>query len=838
MSDARTEVFVRDRAQGEVDHGLLLLVVTGLFFLSGAAGLVYQVLWMRRLGLLLGSDMYGVAIILSTFMGGLALGSLAGGHLAERSARPLLWYGLAELGIGIFALGFGSLVGSFDPILGRLYALSPEGGGGLYQVGRVILSSGSLLVPTTLMGATLPLVMRQFVRTTNVLGGRAAYFYAVNTLGAMVGTLLAGFFLLPRLGMSASTVCAAVVNLSIGVSCVIAGWRVPIPVSVRSVTDRYDPSLDPLPGLRPEIRRRIARAAIVAIGISGFGSFALEVVWTRILLTTFSATVYSFTSMLVCFLFGIFLGSVLVSRVVDRHRDPAWLFAQLELGLGVSIGLLCLVVVGVPELFAGILGRFAALTGGKGDALVFATLLASFLLLVVPATLLGATFSVALRAYTTNVGRVGSRTGNLYFANTLGAIVGSLFAAMILLPVAGAKASLALIALLFASVGIYLAVLRVPGGDRARGRLGIAIAATLTVTAAGGSLLIPYRVTLNLNQRARAETELLYHAEGIQNTIDVTRSRSGVTSLIIGGNVEADDGYTQLRHFILKGHLPLLFAEQPRSVLVIGLGMGITLAATARHEGVEEVQVVELSPEILRAQEKLRSINDDVARNPRVRVRIDDGRNFLKMTDRRYDMITADPIHPKISRVGYLYTREYYESIRDHLREGGVVCQWMPIYQIAPRRLRSAMKTFLEVFPNATFWYVKNHGLFVAKRGSARIDYRHLARRFRLLSVKKDLASIGIGSPESLLAHLLLGPEQIRSYVDAEGEIPLNTDDYPYLEYFVPGDLFYRPIANVRELVADLVDPTTLVEGQPPASVAEVRALSEGRAQRLIAELE
>ncbi len=302
--------------------------------------------------------------------------------------------------------------------------------------------------------------------------------------------------------------------------------------------------------------------------------------------------------------------------------------------------------------------------------------------------------------------------------------------------------------------------------------------------------------------------------------------------------MEADDGYTQRRHFVLKGHLPLMLMEEPKSVLVVGLGMGITLRATANHPGLNRIDVIELSPEILEAHQVLGSINGDVVNEPIVNVRIDDGRSYMKLADRRYDMITADPIHPKISRVGYLYTREYYESVRDRLAPGGVICQWMPIYQISPTRLRSAMKSFAEVFDSATFWYVKNHGLFVARYGDATIDYETLARRFNDPAVRDDLASIDIESPEHLLSHLLMGPEEIRAYTNAEPNIPTNTDDYPYLEYYVPGDLFYTPRDNVKQLVQYLTDPTRYVRNLPPESVERVRQLSEGRMERLLGELE
>jgi spermidine synthase len=794
---------------------VLWMLVTGLFFLSGSAGLVYQVLWMRSLGLFFGSDMYGVSIILGTFMGGLALGSLLGGRLAERSTRPLLWYGLAELGIGLFALRFSALLAFFEPLLRAAYAGGAGGASVGYQVTRIGLACGVLLLPTTLMGATLPLILKHFVRSRSVLGAAGAYFYAVNTLGALVGTLVAGFALLPYLGMARSTAYAVGVNWGIGVVCCVLGWLTPIPSGVR---DASQPDLDPLPGFDPGARARLATAALVAFGVSGFGSFALEVAWTRTLLISFSATVYSFSATLACFLFGIFLGSRLVSSVVDRHENPLGLFAQLELGVAASVAALGLLLHVTPGVFGRLL---AALAPRLGDhALVVSTLLVSFPLLVLPATLLGATFPVALRIYTTSVARVGSRSGEIYASNTIGAVLGSLCAGFILIPRLGASTTIALLALLFLAVGAGLARVAASSARPAQAPRAIGLAVVVTLLCSGGALLLPYRPTLNFDQASLADATLLYHAEGVQNTIDVVRAASGATSLIIGGNVEADDGYRQRRHFVLKGHLPLMLLREPKSVLVVGLGMGITLQATARHPGLERIDVVELSPDIVRAQSQLTDVNGDVLANPLVHVRIDDGRLFMKMTSEHFDMITADPIHPKISRVGYLYTREYYEAIRSHLTEGGVVCQWMPVYQIAPRRLRSAIKTFLEVFPRATLWYVEGHALLIARRDSSSIDYGLLKQKFENPEVREDLASIHIESPEQLLTHLRMGPDEIRAYVDDEPDVPLNTDDYPYLEYFVPRDLFYTTADNVRELSRHVVDPAQLLVNVPGKDTA------------------
>ncbi len=815
----------------------LLAIVTMLFFLSGTAGLVYQVLWMRSLSLFFGSDMYGVSIILGTFMGGLALGSVVGGRFAERTSRPLFWYGMAELGIGAFAVVFSSLLAALDPWIRAAYPDAAGASSFAYQLVRVLLATGALVIPTALMGTTLPLILRHIVRTRDVLGELGARFYAINTLGALTGTLAAGFVLIPYLGATRATWCAAAVNLIVGTGSAIVGLRSKLPPQLAAPAAASGVrvlELDPIPGVTAEQRVRIARAAVIALALSGFGSFALEVVWTRILLISFSATVYSFASMLSCFLFGIFFGSRLVSRVVDRLENPVGLFAALELGIGLSVGVLCLVVNAVPDLFARLLGTVAAVLGeGRDYTLVVSTLLASFSLLLIPTTLLGATFSVALRAYTTNIGHTASRTGNLYAANTLGGIIGSLSAGLVLIPMFGTTVSLALVVVIFTAVGVGLAATQasVYGGRWARS--GYGAVGALAIVLALVSLAVPYRVRLNFNQQADATGELVYHAEGVQNTIDVIRSEAGTTALIIGGNVEADDGYLQRRHFVLKGHLPLMLQRDPRTVLVVGLGMGITLQATARHPGLEHIEVVELSPQILDAQRVLASVNGDIVNNPLVDVRIDDGRVFMKFGAGRYDMITADPIHPKISRVGYLYTKEYYESIRDRLTEDGVVCQWMPIYQIAPARLRSAIGTFLEVFPAATLWYVENHALLIAKNDASAIDFTLLAERFEHPNVREDLESIDIRSPEALLSHLLMGPAELRAYVDAGGDVPLNTDDFPYLEYFVPRDLFYRVVDNSRTFAPHLADPRDYVTGIPEESLATLEPLLATRAADL-----
>src|SRR5262249_54316740 len=277
----------------------------------------------------------------------------------------------------------------------------------------------------------------------------------------------------------------------------------------------------------------------------------------------------------------------------------------------------------------------------------------------------------------------------------------------------------------------------------------------LLVVAVAGAVIgpsLPRPVVMNFARNERAVGDLIYHAESAQNTIDIVRASSGGTSLIVNGIGEAADAGALRWPFVVKAHLPLLFMDGPRSALIIGLGLGISLQSTTRHEGIERVDVVELAPEVVAAQPRLREVNGDILRHPTVRLHVDDGRNFLEMSTRRWDAISADPTQPRNAGVGALYTRDSHRSVREHLTDDGGGCHWMVLYRIAPKRLRSSIKTFVDVFPDATLWYMNEHVMMIGTRnGSGVLDYARLERKFQQPGVRDDLASVGIHTPEDLL---------------------------------------------------------------------------------------
>jgi spermidine synthase len=808
--------------------------IASLFFFSGFAALVYQVVWMRYLSLFFGSDVYAAAITLSVFMGGLSLGSAVAERLVDKLVRPLLCYGLIEIAIGMYAFFFRDLLAGFAPLLESVYRTQFDAAPLVYQAVRIGVAALVLLVPATLMGSTLPLIVKSFVQRDAELGRFGGTFYAINTLGALAGTLICAFALVPFLGVAHTTLIAVAINLTIGTLVALISLQIKTQPSYAG-----DTASDEEPASAWRHDPAAARVALFAIAMSGLAALALEVIWIRILTLSFSGTVYSVAIMLASFLFGIFYGSRRAARMIDAHPDPVRFFGFVEIGLALSVALLGLGAYIAPKLSGALVWSLTAISQGN---FAFGAIAAQFVvggaLIVVPAMLLGATFPAAVRVCTRDARHAGAGTGRVYAANTAGAVLGSLLAGFVLIPAMGSRASLVMLAAIFAANGCLLlwqsagrtfSVLR---HARAAITLGATIAAGLVV------LILPHQTVANYGLQQTMQPELIYHGEGTAHSVDIVRSSNGNIIMMVDGNTEADTSFIQRRHFILKGHLPLLLHPAPREVAVVGLGLGITLSATEHNPEVQSIEVIELTPEMPRAHERLDEVTGGVLRSPKIHLRIDDGRNFLAMSERKFDMITADPIHPRISGVGYLYSEEYYRTLKRRLNPGGVVCQWMPMYSISRRSFDVAFRTFSSVFENASFWYVRGHGLFVATEQPFTIDYSRLKQRAAAPAVAKDLASIEIADHNTFLAHLLMGPAQIRKYLAASGDSTLNTDDNAYLEYFTP----FEFLDKTKSIVIGMepfagFDPGLLVN-ITDAERAEVQLAWKSRHARLLTELD
>jgi spermidine synthase len=739
-----------------------------LFFCSGTSALIYQVLWLRLLALVFGVTVWAASTVIASFMAGLALGSFGAGRLVDRVRQPLLWFGIAEAGVGLSALATPWALDAAEHLYTALYHQFPESLA-ILTVARFSVSMVVLLVPTTLMGATLPIVVKSSVMLVGRLGERVSLLYAINTTGAIVGTLLAGFYLVGSVGIARSFELAATVNVAISIVAALLAQAVP-PVDAVADVDADDEAA---------CSERARRLVLGVFILSGFTSMAQEVIWVRLLVFFQAVNTYAFTIMLAAFLGGIALGSFLAAPLM-RRRDPLPLLAGLEIAIGAST-LLSLIALTAADRVIPMAQHL--LRNPYWETLPAA--LASILAVLPTTTLMGLAFPIGLRLWAAGSdGReTGRRIGVFYSLNVLGSIGGAVAAGFVLLPLIGSYASLIVVAGLSVLGGIaLLAALPRPIALRI-GAAGLALfAAALWLAPDPYGVIVRYRY---------GGHEVLWREEGVQTTVWVHRVPDGTLAMFLDGHNQATDGAGAAIHRMI-GTLPVALHPSPREALVIGLAGGATAGAVARYPGVH-TDVVELSGGVARGSEFFRRVNDDVLHRPTTRLLVADGRNHLMMTDKRYDVITADIIWPYHAGAGNLYSREYFELARGALTEDGIMLQWVGALKETQHKL--VMRTFLDVFPDATLW--GDGTLLVGTKHPLRLDPTAVERKLADPATRDVLAGIGVTSLDSLVARYWAGPDELRRYV---GPGPLLRDNKPAIEYFLslPTDEPVGDIAHVR----------------------------------------
>lgn len=748
----------------------LLLVLIALVFCSGASALIYQVLWLRLLALVFGVTAWAVSTVLASFMGGLALGSLAVGRLADRVRNPLRWYGLAELLVGLSALATPGALELVEQGYTALYPALPHALGPLTVV-RFVLSFAVLLVPTTLMGATLPLIIRSSLVQTTALGQRASLLYAANTAGAVAGTLLAGFFLVGGTGITAAFLLAAGLNGLVGTAAIATSL---VLLQQAGQTPATRAASEPVGSASPMslITDRTRRLVLLVFAVSGFAALALEVLWVRVLVLYLVASTYAFTVMLATVLLGIALGSFLVAPLMRRRLDWLLLLAGLELAIGVTAVLSLSALARGPDVLTGLgalLGRQAlSLPGELAPALV-----SSFVALFPASLLMGVAFPIGLRLWAgeggTATSRTGERVGIFYGLNVFGAILGSVAAGFVLLPLLGSQASLVAVAGLSLLSGLLL----VSAKGVTRGSAALGVVGTAAFLAGVLTMPDPF---VDAVTRRYGDERLLWHEEGPQVTVTLHQQRSGTRTLYLDGRYQASDDAGQLRIHRVVGHLPMVLHPRPRTALVVGLGGGVTAGAVSQHGAA--VDVVELADAVVNATPAFRHVNGDPLRQPNVNLLVDDGRNYLLTTSRRYDVITSDLIGPNHVGAGSLYSAEYFRLARNVLEEDGLMLQWLVPLPETQHKL--IMRTFLRVFPESTLWFEGT--LLVGSKRPLELNPADFERQLGDAALREALAEAGLGSFDALLAQYWAGPEELGRYVGAG---PILTDDQPMVEYFL-----------------------------------------------------
>ena len=788
----------------------LLPAMLLLFVGSGAAALIYEVVWFQLLELVIGSSAVSIGVLLGTFMGGMCLGSLFLPRYIPATLHPLRVYAVLELGIGILGL----LVLFVIPIMGGVYT-AWAGGGPLGVILRGVAAGICMLPPTLLMGATLPAIARWVERTPDGVAW-LGFFYGGNTTGAVIGSMLAGFYLLSFYNVSVSTYVAVALNLLVaGLAFVIA-----------SLVPHQAPSAADAAPLKPA--RGSAMVYLVA-GLSGLTALSCEVLWTRSLSLLLGATTYTFSLILAVFLAGIGLGSSL-GTVLGRHvANPRVALGWCQMGL-------CACMAWSAWVLTQSLPFWPVNPSISPNAFYqFQLDLVRCLFAVLPGAILwGASFPLALAAVASKDDDPARLVGRVYAANTLGAIVGALTASLLLIVWIGSQHAQQLIILIAALSGLLLL---------AEARVHMI---TLAVTAAAAGLLtlsvkpIPGIFVAYGRYTATqiGQSDIIYVGEGWNASVAVSERANGVRNYHNAGKVQASSEPQDMRLQRMLGHLTTLVPKSAKRVVVIGCGAGVTAGAVSIDPAVERQTIAEIEPLVPRVVSTyFAGPNFDVVRNPKVNIHLDDARHYLLTTDEKFDAITSDPLDPWVKGAAMLYTREFFELAKSRLNPGGIVTLFVQLYESNTEAVKSEIGTFFEAFPQGMIFANTFNGagydlVLLGQADGTTINLDEIEARLlrpEYAPVKKSLEEIGMYSAVDLFATYAGSAEDMKPWLS---DAQINRDSNLRLQYLAGRGLnFYRADVIFAEMLPYATDPKGIFQGSQAlqdALLSKIRS-SQGR---------
>lgn len=787
---------------------LMLLLFVG----SGCAALVYEIVWLQLLQLVIGSSAVSLAVLLGTFMGGMCLGSLLLPRFVSGRMHPLRVYAYLELGIALC----GIVVLFAMPAVGKLYtALVGHGMPGILLRGFVCVIC--LLPPTVLMGATLPAVARWIESTPRGVSW-LGFFYGGNTVGAVAGCVLAGFYLLRVHDMATATWCAVALNVAVALIALGVAKGSP-----------YAPAETAGDNTRSALAAPEARFVLVAIGLSGLCALASEVIWARTLSLLLGATVYTFSIILAVFLVGLAIGSSAGAALARDSTRP-------RLAFGVCQLLQIATLAWAGHTVAGSLPYWPI------DTSIAATPWTGFQLDVVrcawailPAAILwGASFPLALASLAAPGQDPGRLVGRAYAANTLGAIAGAVGASMLLIPQFGTQqAQQVLIALSTLAAVLVLF-------PRGLAGIGAALAAAVALFYLGPRVpqipwqLVAYgRHTATTNYGAAP----LFFGEGMNSSVAVSETPGGARFFHVSGKTEASSLEKDMRLQKMLGHIPALLHPNPKSVLIVGCGAGVTSGTFVIHPSIERIVICDIEriiPQVVATY--FQNENNNVVRDPRVEIVYDDARHYIATTKEKFDIITSDPIHPWVKGSAVLYSQEYFQLCRERLNPGGFFTQWVPLYESDRAVVQSEIATFFSVFPHGTIWANDDEGygydtVILGQADPLKIDLDALQERLNRpdhARARTALDTIGLGTPTQLLMTYSGRYDDLKGWL-ASAEI--NRDRNLRLQYLAGLQLNSNAGAGTyHEMLAHRRYPEDMIQSAK-SSLQELRtAFNSGRA--------
>jgi len=780
-----------------------------LFIVSGMCGLVYEVVWLRYLSLTIGSTVFAVSIVISAFLGGLVVGSLIFGRQADKTKRPLIFYAGLEVAIGVLALGVTLILKNLPAIAG---ACGLPGGGPQWL--RVVLTFVLIVPPTAAMGGTLPMITRFVVSELPKVGKHFGILYSLNTLGAVIGTYLAGFFLIAHLGLFMTALATAILNLVVAAVAVVLHFIVkpsrPGGEEDQPAPEPKHPEYSPIAGRRRQL-------LIVAFALAGFSSISYEVLWFRLLSSFMVSNTYTFTILLVTFLLGLVIGGLIYVVWLAKKNKDLELFAGAQLILA-FLGLLSAGLIG----FSPIIKFYTGEIFGFGFRNIGLFLHAALVILI-PATVIGIVFPLVVQLTTTHLKVTGRNVGITYSVNTIGGIVGSLVVGFMLIPLVGTQKSFYLIAGLNAAIALLVLSVDQQAPKRRR-----------WLVYCGAFLILPTIMMFPADylKNAYSETpfgEVLEVIEDRDGNLAVIEYSSEVTcrnfdcpercskfpfrhrKIFFGSVSYSSTILTSQRYMSSLAHIPMLIHKDPKKVLTVCLGTGITAGTFTLYEELEALTVVDLNKNVVKVAAKyFKKENRQVVSNKKTKIIVADGRNFLLTTQEKFDVISFEPPPPTTPGTVNLYTREFYELIADHLNDDGLLTQWIPMQHQSDWLDRMLIRSLQDVFEHVSIWMpAREEAVILASMKPLKIDLTRMQERWARPQLNQALERVGYLDAYDLLGVFMIGPEDLDGYTAKYEPI---TDDLPAVEYYL--SRFDKPFDH-NEFISLASSPARLLTGGP-----------------------
>ncbi len=780
-----------------------LKVIIALFFVTtGATGLIYQITWFKYISLFLGNTTYAQMIVLSTFLGGLALGNYFFGKRAEKIHNHIFLYGVLELLVGIYCFVYPTLsLFLGDIFLSTATNLSINSQNTFFVFFRYIFTSSLLLLPTFAMGGTLPIISKFFIKNVQNTRRELAILYFLNSFGAVWGIILSGFFMIKLIGLNNSMYLTAFINTIIGILAIL----------LSKLKEETKESEELSPGIESknyQLSKRTLSIIVLTAGTSGMAALLYEIVWVRLLVNFLGSSTYAFSIMLLAFISGITLGSFLVSQDFLKKYNKIKLVIFFQSSIGITTMISLMFYERLPYYLWNIAGIFNKNEASFG---VFLTIefLISFSLLLLPTIFMGMTLPVIVDIITNINKKIGFSVGKIFSVNTVGTVVGVLLTSLVFIPLFGIKGSfeIGIIINLLSAIILLLSYEAMSRSSK------IKTAGILAGSFILFSLLLPQWNVNTLvsgvfrkfkhnppesysqyNEHIRSDS-ILYYKEGISANVAVLETKKNIIQrkLVINGKADAStsgDMPTQ----VLLGQIPSMLHKNPKDVFVVGFGSGTTMASVLTHD-VKRIVCTEMNKEVIEAAEYFNEVNNNCLSDPRLEIEIEDALTYLKMTDENFDIIISEPSNPWIAGIGNLFSKEYFELCRKKLNKDGIMVQWFHLYELNDEILQLVLSTFKYVFPNVQVWgSLSSDIILVGTEKEIELDGKLLESKINNKKINDDFKRIGIDNLFTFLSLQQLSNKGVFKLTDF---YKLNSELHPTLEFMAPKSFYIGRTSNL-----------------------------------------